>query len=89
MRLIYVPSLDTKELSTLTHTWLCMADVLRRQTDVILVCNVANGLHLIVPRLAGKKTAINVDGPGMEAAQVEPLGAGLFSFRGPYGVPSG
>ena len=36
--------------------------VLRRLTVAFLVCNVAIGLHLFVPRLFGRKTVINVDG---------------------------
>lgn len=80
MRLIYVPSLNTKELSTLSHTWMCMADVLRRQTDAILVCNVANGLHLIAPRLAGKKTVINVDGLEWKRPKWNRWGQAYFRF---------
>lgn len=80
MRLIYVPSLETKEFSTLSHTWLCMADVVRRQTDAILVCNVANGLHLIVPRLAGRKTVINVDGLEWKRPKWNRLGQAYFRF---------
>jgi glycosyltransferase involved in cell wall biosynthesis len=80
MRLIYTPSLETRELSTLSHTWVCMADVLRRQTDVILVCNVANGLHLIVPRLFGRKTAINVDGLEWKRPKWNRVGQAYFRF---------
>ena len=80
MQLIYQPSLESKEFSTLSHTWFCMADVLRRQTDVILVCNVGNGLHLIVPRLAGRKTAINVDGLEWKRPKWPRLGQLYFRF---------
>lgn len=78
--LIYVPSLETKELSTLSHTWLCMFDVLRRNTDVILVCNVANGLQLIVPRLFGRRAAINVDGLEWLRPKWKGLGQRYFRF---------
>ena len=78
MRLVYLPSLETKQLSTLSHTWLCMADVVRRQTDVILVCNVANGVHLIVPRLASRRTAINVDGLEWRRPKWSRLGRAYF-----------
>lgn len=80
MHLIYVPSIETKQLSTLSHTWLCMLDVLRRQTDVILVCNVANGLHLIVPRLLGRKTVINVDGLEWKRPKWKGWGQRYFRF---------
>ncbi len=80
MRLVYLPSWETKEFSTLSHTWLCMADVVRRQTDAILVCNVANGLHLIVPRIFGKKTAINVDGLEWQRPKWNRWGRAYFRF---------
>lgn len=79
MQLLYMPSIESKALSTLSHTWVCMADVVRRRTDVILVCNVANGLHLIVPRLFGRTTAINVD--GLEWKRPKWRGLGQRYFR--------
>jgi glycosyltransferase involved in cell wall biosynthesis len=80
MHLVYVPSLETKSFSTLSHTWLCMADVVRRGTDAILVCNVANGLHLLAPRLFGRKTAINVDGLEWKRPKWNRLGQAYFRF---------
>jgi glycosyltransferase involved in cell wall biosynthesis len=62
VRLIYLPSVESKTLSTFTHTLNCMFDLLRRDVDAILVTNVANALHCILPRLFGKKLALNVDG---------------------------
>jgi glycosyltransferase involved in cell wall biosynthesis len=62
VRLVYLPSVETKNLSTPTHTLACMVDVLFRNVDVMLVTNVANTLHCLVPRLLGKKVALNVDG---------------------------
>lgn len=62
VRLIYLPSIETKNLGTFTHTLACMFDVLRRDVDAILVTNVANAFHCIVPRIFRKKCALNVDG---------------------------
>ena len=62
VRLIYLPSIETKELGTPTHSLLCAFDVLFRSVDVILVVNVAHAFHCIIPRLFGKRVAINVDG---------------------------
>jgi glycosyltransferase involved in cell wall biosynthesis len=62
VRLIYLPSIETKALGTPTHTLMCMLDVLFRGVDVFLVINIVNGFHCIIPRLLGKKFAINVDG---------------------------
>src|SRR5437870_12905418 len=44
VRLIYLPSIETKNLSTPSHTLACSLDVLFRGVDVLLVSNVANTL---------------------------------------------
>ena len=62
VRLIYLPSIETKTLGTPTHTLMCMLDVLFRRVDVFLVINIVNGFHCLIPRLLGRKFAINVDG---------------------------
>jgi glycosyltransferase involved in cell wall biosynthesis len=62
VRLIYLPSIETKSLGTPTHTLMCMLDVMFRSVDVFLVINIVNGFHCLIPRLLGKKFAINVDG---------------------------
>jgi glycosyltransferase involved in cell wall biosynthesis len=62
VRLIYLPSIETKNLGTFTHTAACMIDVLRRRVDAMLVTNVANAFHCIIPRIFRQKCAINVDG---------------------------
>jgi len=62
VRLIYLPSIETKILGTPTHTLACMLDVLFRRTDVFLVINIVNGFHCLIPRFFGKTFAINVDG---------------------------
>lgn len=62
VRLIYLPSIETKNLGTLTHMLLSVIDVLFRKVDVIFAVNVANASHLILPRLFGKHISCNVDG---------------------------
>jgi len=62
VRLIYLPSIETKTMGTLTHTMASMLDVLFRGVDVIFVVNLVNSFHCILPRLLGKNVAINVDG---------------------------
>jgi glycosyltransferase involved in cell wall biosynthesis len=62
VRMIYLPSIETKILGTPTHTLLCMLDMLFRNVDVALVLNIVNGFHCVIPRLFGKHIAINVDG---------------------------
>jgi glycosyltransferase involved in cell wall biosynthesis len=62
VRLIYLPSIETKNLGTFTHTLACMIDVLRRDVDAMLVTNVANAFHCLIPRVFRQNCAINVDG---------------------------
>ncbi len=62
VRLIYLPSIETKALGTPTHTLACIFDVLFRNVDVMMAVNVANAFHLAIPRMFGKNVACNVDG---------------------------
>lgn len=61
-RLIYLPSIETKNFGTLSHTLFCVFDVLFRRVDAMLCVNVGNAAHLIVPRMFGKHVSCNVDG---------------------------
>ena len=81
VRLIYLPSIETKTLSTPTHTLFCMFDVLFRGVDVMLVTNVANSLHCLVPRIFGKKVAINVDGLEWKRSKWSALGRSYFYWN--------
>lgn len=62
VRLRYLPSIETKNLGTLTHTFCAVADALVRPFDVLFFVNPGTGFHCILPRLLGRKIAINVDG---------------------------
>jgi glycosyltransferase involved in cell wall biosynthesis len=78
VRLIYLPSIETKNLGTFTHTLACMFDVLRRDVDAMLVTNVANAFHCVVPRLFRQKCAINVDGVEWKRGKWGPVGKFYF-----------
>ncbi|MBZ5523539.1 MAG: glycosyltransferase [Acidobacteriia bacterium] len=78
VRLIYLPSIETKNLGTFTHTIACMFDVLRRDVDAMLVTNVANAFHCMIPRLLRQKCAINVDGVEWKRGKWGPLGKSYF-----------
>jgi len=62
MHLKYLPSLKRKSLDTLSHTLLSLIDAVRHPYDVLMVFNAANSPTLVIPRLLGKKIAINTDG---------------------------
>lgn len=78
VRLIYLPSIETKNLGTFTHTVACMLDVIRRDIDALLVTNVANALHCIIPRLSRIPCALNVDGIEWKRGKWGSLGKSYF-----------
>ena len=62
VELVLLPTISHKYFDTVAHTFLCVFHSLKRKFDVILICNSANAVFSLIPRLSGKKVAINVDG---------------------------
>lgn len=62
VHLIYLPAIEKKSLSQLTHSFLSTLHACFSAADVVFYVNVANAPFGILPRLFGKKTVINVDG---------------------------
>ena len=58
IKLVCLPAIQSKSLSTYS----AMAVSLLRDYDALLVCNVANSPFCFLPKLFGKRIAINVDG---------------------------
>ncbi|HZU33823.1 MAG TPA: glycosyltransferase [Candidatus Angelobacter sp.] len=81
VRLIYLPSIETKNFGTFTHTLACMIDVLRRNVDAMLVTNVANSFHCLIPRIFGQNCAINVDGIEWKRGKWGALGKSYFYWN--------
>ncbi len=84
VRLIYLPSIETKVLGTPTHTLACMVDVLFRKVDVFLVINIVNGFHCLIPRLFGRTFAINVDGLDWKRGKWGKLARKFFYLNAKY-----
>ena len=61
-RLIFLPTIRNKYLDTFAHTFFSVLHVLGRDEQIVLICNAANSIFSWLPRLAGKKTIVNVDG---------------------------
>ena len=78
VRLVYLPSIETKELGTFTHTLVSTFDMLFRGVDVALVVNISNAFHCVIPRVLGKKVAINVDGLDWKRDKWGPLAKAYF-----------
>jgi glycosyltransferase involved in cell wall biosynthesis len=62
IRLRYLPSIEHKAFSTLSHSLISMVHAVFTGADLVLVVNAANGFYGIIPRVAGKPCVLNVDG---------------------------
>lgn len=62
MRLEYVGGIATKHLDTISHTFLSCLSTLSRRYDVVVMCISGNSPMAILPRAAGAKVVLNVDG---------------------------
>jgi glycosyltransferase involved in cell wall biosynthesis len=78
MKMRYLPSVEHKFLSTLSHTALSITDASLRGFDLILVVNAANGLFGFIPRVFGKKCVLNVDGMEWLRPKWNRLGKSFF-----------
>ncbi|MCD6289507.1 MAG: DUF1972 domain-containing protein [Anaerolineae bacterium] len=62
MRLIKLPTIPNKYLDTIVHSFLSSLHALGQGYDICLYFIAGNALVTWIPRLAGEKTIINVDG---------------------------
>ncbi len=81
IQLVYMPSIEQKSLSQLTHTFLSTLHAcFVRRPDVIFYVNAANGPFGLLTRLARIPTVINVDGMEWLRPKWKGLGAKYFYF---------
>lgn len=66
VRLVRLPSVRSKHLDTLSHTFISLIHSLAGKYDIHYVCIVGNSPLLLIPRMFGKKVIINVDGADFE-----------------------
>jgi glycosyltransferase involved in cell wall biosynthesis len=62
IRLVKLPTISNKYLDTLFHSFLSSIHALNQEYDICLYFIAGNSLVSWIPRLAGSKTIINVDG---------------------------
>ncbi len=62
MKMVYLPSIEHKFFSTLSHTAFAVTHASFSKADVLLVVNAANGMFGLIPRLLRRKCVLNVDG---------------------------
>ncbi len=59
---VVLPTIPLKYTDTVIHTLLSVLHALSGRFDVILICNAANSVFAWLPRLAGARVVVNVDG---------------------------
>jgi glycosyltransferase involved in cell wall biosynthesis len=62
VNLAYIPSIEHKLLSTVTHSFVSLLHACLDRFDVVFVVNVVNGWFGLIPRILNSPSAINVDG---------------------------
>ena len=78
VRLVLLPTMPHKYFDTVAHTFLSVWHVLVRDAEVILICNAANAIFSFLPRLAGMKTVVNVDGLERKRQKWNALGKAYY-----------
>ncbi|MEJ7695053.1 DUF1972 domain-containing protein [Daejeonella sp.] len=76
----YIPTVQTKSLNQIVHSFLSIVHASCSNVDIILVVNLAAGPMGWIPKLAGKKTMINVDGLEWLRPKWRGLGGKYFKF---------
>ena len=66
VRLVTLPSIPTKHLDTITHTFVSSMHALTQGYDIAYYCIVGNSPLVWIPRLVGATTLLNVDGQDSE-----------------------
>ena len=77
---IVLPYVPGKYFETVTHSFASAIDALRRDFDVVLVCNAANAFVLPLLRAARIPVAINVDGIERRRRKWNMLGRAFYAI---------
>lgn len=80
IHLHYIPTIQTKSLNQIVHSFLSIVHATFSRVNVILVVNLAAGPMGWIPKLTGKKTMINVDGLEWLRPKWKGMGAVYFRF---------
>lgn len=78
VRLVLLPTIPHKYFDTVAHTFLSVCHVLFQKAEIVLICNAANSLFSFLPRLAGKKTVVNVNGLERKRQKWNALGKAYY-----------
>ena len=79
----FINSIETKNLGTMTHSFLSFVDSIRNKADVIFLFNLGPGIFLPFVKLFGIKVVTNLDGVEWERSKWS-FGARLMFIIGAY-----
>src|SRR5260370_42515091 len=69
VRLVKLPTIASKHLDTIVHTFVSMLHGAFRAYDIVYICGVGNAPLAFLPRLTGKRAILNVDGADWQRAK--------------------
>ena len=62
VRIIMLPSIESKHLDTISHTFLSVIHSIFQEYHVVYFCGIGNSPLIFLPKIAGSKVIINVNG---------------------------
>lgn len=80
MRLVKLPTIANKYLDTIVHSFLSSLHALTQGYDIALYFIAGNSLVTWIPRLAGQRALLNVDGLDWKRAKWPPLAKRYIQF---------
>jgi glycosyltransferase involved in cell wall biosynthesis len=80
MRLVMLPTIANKYLDTIVHSFLSSLHALTQGYDIALYFIAGNSLVTWIPRLAGQRTLLNVDGLDWKREKWPPLAKRYIQF---------
>ncbi len=66
VKLVRLPTIPTKHLDTITHTFLSVLHSMFQRYDIVYICGVGNSLPSCILKFVGTKVVLNVDGADWE-----------------------
>lgn len=91
MRLVRLPTIRSKHLETVVHTFLSTAHALTQKYDLVHYHALGSALFSFLPRLAGAKTAVTVQGLDWQRKKWGPIASTVLRFgeRASVTLPNG
>lgn len=80
VRLKILPTISHKYLDTPVNTFLASCHAIFQKYDVVFICNSANSFCALLPRIAGKRVVLNVDGLEWKRAKWSVFGQWVYKI---------